>query len=244
MLRNLVGDSTFFKVLDNYRDAHYFGTATTQDFINLVNSTSGQNYDWFFNQWIYGKGWVKYAAQTSWDSNNNEFTVAVQQQQDATWPTYKMPLEIKFFRNGFDSTVTVWDSLRAQSFSFILNSRPDSIQLDPNNKILNQIDTVFTSVDDDLLKHGFKLYQNYPNPFNPKTNIVYHLSTASLVTLKIYDLLGREIETLVDGLNEAGSQSVEWNAENFSSGIYFCRLTVTDGNRASYMHTNKLILLK
>lgn len=244
MLRYLVGDSTFFKILDNYRDAHYFSTATTQDFINVVNSTSGQNYDWFFNQWIYGKGWVKYASQTSWDSNNNLFTVTVQQQQDTGWPTYKMPLEIKLFWVDYDSTFTVWDSLRAQSFSFTLSSQPDSIQLDPNNKILNQIDPVFTSVDDDLLKYGFQLYQNYPNPFNPKTDIVYQLSTASLVTLKIYDLLGREIETLVDGLNEAGSQSVEWNAEDFPSGIYFYRLTVTDGNKTSYTQTKKLVLLK
>ncbi len=244
MLRYLVGDSTFFKILDNYREAHYFGTATTQDFINLVNSTSGQNYDWFFNQWIYGKGWVKYASQTSWDSNNNLFTVTVQQQQDTSWPTYKMPLEIKFFWSGYDSTVIVSDSLRAQSFEFILSSQPDSMQLDPNNKILNQIDPVFTSVDDDLLKHGFKLYQNYPNPFNPKTNIVYQLSTASYVVLKIYDLLGREIETLVDGLHETGSQSVEWNAEDFPSGIYFYRLTVTDGDKTSYTQTKKLVLLK
>ncbi len=248
MLRNVVGDSAFFKILHNYRDAHYYGTATTQDFIDAVNTTTGLNYDWFFNQWIYGKGWLKYASQTSWDSNNNLFTVTVQQQQDVTWPTYKMPLEIKLFWAGRDSTVTVLDSLRLQSFSFIFDTRPDSIQLDPKNKILNQIDPVFTFVDDDLLKHGFKLYQNYPNPFNPKTNISYQLSTASYVTLKIYDLLGREIETLVDGLNEAGSQSVEWNAKSASgglpSGIYFYRLTVTDGNKTSYTQTKKLVLLK
>lgn len=244
MLRYLVGDTSFFKILENYRDAHYLGTATTQNFIDVVHAKTGADYNWFFNQWIYGKGWVKYAYQTSWEQSSNVFTVNVQQQQDASWPTYKMPLEIKFFWNGADSTVTVWDSLRTQSFTFNLSAQPDSIQLDPKNKILNQIDPVFSAIDEELSKYGFKLYQNYPNPFNPKTNIRFHLSSTSYATLKIFDMLGREVETLVDGIKEADSYSIVWNAGDIPSGIYFSRLTVTDGNKTSYTQTKKLVLIK
>jgi len=67
----------------------------------------------------------------------------------------------------------------------------------------------------------FNLLQNYPNPFNPTTKIEYWLPSAGKVTLKIYDVLGREIEKLVDQVQEAGKYSVQWNASNNSSGVYF-----------------------
>ncbi|MEK9137571.1 MAG: T9SS type A sorting domain-containing protein, partial [Bacteroidota bacterium] len=69
----------------------------------------------------------------------------------------------------------------------------------------------------------FRLEQNYPNPFNPSTTISYQLSTSTLVSLKVFDILGREITTLVNEVNTPGRYSVTWNAVNFSSGVYFCR---------------------
>lgn len=243
MLRYLVGDSTFFKILDNYREAHYFGTATTQDFINLVNSTSGQNYDWFFNQWIYGKGWVRYAYETLWNRTNKTYTITIHQQQDSSWSTYKMPIEIKLFWQSGDSTVKVWDSLRTQSFAFTLQSRPDSIKIDPNKKILKQIITSSDSVEGfDILRYN--LLQNYPNPFNSSTTINYQLVTPAWITIKIFNLLGQEVATLLNKFERIGSYDVVWNGSGLPSGIYFYRLTVTDGNRVSYTQTKKLILLK
>lgn len=248
MLRNLVGDASFFKILHNYRDAHYYGTATTQDFIDAVNTTTGVNYDWFFNQWIYGKGWLKLAYETRWDNDNKLFTFILHQQQDLTWPTYKMPIEVKIFMSGKDTLVTLWDSLRVQSFQFAFEFRPDSLRIDPNNKILKQISTTPVAVEEENI-YGFKLFQNYPNPFNPRTTIAYQLTKISYVTLKIYDLLGREVATLVDEKKEAGNYSTEWNpsvrsGQELSSGVYFYRLTVTDVNRTSYTKTKKLILMK
>jgi len=67
----------------------------------------------------------------------------------------------------------------------------------------------------------FRLLQNYPNPFNPSTRINYWLPASGKVTLKIYDVLGREIETLVDKMQDAGQYEVIWNASRYSSGIYF-----------------------
>lgn len=71
----------------------------------------------------------------------------------------------------------------------------------------------------------FRLEQNYPNPFNPTTEIRYQTSEVSHVTLKVFDLLGREIAMLVNGQMQPGSYSVEWNAANQPSGLYFYRLT-------------------
>jgi GH18 family chitinase/photosystem II stability/assembly factor-like uncharacterized protein len=85
----------------------------------------------------------------------------------------------------------------------------------------------------------FDLQQNYPNPFNPSTIIKYDLPKDSRVTLKIYDVLGREVATLVNGEERAGFKSAVWNATGFASGVYFYRLQAGD-----YTATRKLLLLK
>ncbi|MFN0158081.1 MAG: SBBP repeat-containing protein [Bacteroidota bacterium] len=75
----------------------------------------------------------------------------------------------------------------------------------------------------------FSLAQNYPNPFNAATNISFNLSEGTRVLLKVYDILGREVRTLLDGFTEAGAHSVHFDSESLSSGIYICRLLA--GNR-------------
>lgn len=86
---------------------------------------------------------------------------------------------------------------------------------------------------------GFKLFQNYPNPFNPTTNISFSLSNTEYVTLKIYDVTGREIHELVNGISNAGNHQVEFDGSVYSGGIYFYRLKA--GN---YSETKKMILSK
>lgn len=85
----------------------------------------------------------------------------------------------------------------------------------------------------------FTLEQNYPNPFNPSTRVNYRAVTKQHVTLKVYDVLGREIETLVDEVKQQGTYKVEWNASNLPSGIYVCRLVTP-----SSIAVKKLLLLK
>ena len=86
---------------------------------------------------------------------------------------------------------------------------------------------------------GFILCQNYPNPFNPSTTIHYALPSFTKITLTIYDLLGREISTLVNEGQSAGWKEVVWNANNAPSGIYFYKL-----NAGNFSETKKLTLLK
>lgn len=71
---------------------------------------------------------------------------------------------------------------------------------------------------------SFKLSQNYPNPFNPVTKIAYALPKSGLVTLRVYDILGKEVATLVNEVKNAGSYSVDFNASNFTSGVYFYKI--------------------
>lgn len=85
----------------------------------------------------------------------------------------------------------------------------------------------------------FSLYQNYPNPFNPSTKIRYEIPTATKVTIKIYSILGKEVETLFEGERLPGKYSLEWNAKNYSSGVYFYNIKA--GN---FIQTKKMILIK
>lgn len=85
----------------------------------------------------------------------------------------------------------------------------------------------------------FELYQNFPNPFNPSTKIVWQSPTSGMQTIKIYDILGRELKTVIDEYREAGIYEIEFDASFLSSGIYFYKLTV-GGN----IQTKKMILLR
>jgi hypothetical protein len=85
----------------------------------------------------------------------------------------------------------------------------------------------------------YSLDQNYPNPFNPSTKIQYAIPTVQHVRLEVVDVLGREIATLVDGVEQPGYKSIEFAAASLPSGIYFYRLMA-----GSFDQTNKMIVLK
>ena len=99
----------------------------------------------------------------------------------------------------------------------------------------------YTDIDDDvkLNPEVFSLSQNYPNPFNPSTIIQYSLPMSKFVSLKIYDVLGREVQTLVKKEQSAGVYNVEFNASHLTSGVYFYRIEA-----GSFVSVKKLLLLK
>ncbi|MDP1677636.1 MAG: T9SS type A sorting domain-containing protein, partial [Bacteroidota bacterium] len=85
----------------------------------------------------------------------------------------------------------------------------------------------------------FSLMQNYPNPFNPTTTISYQLSANSYTTLRVYDMLGKEVATLVNEAKEAGSYTMQFDGSKLSNGMYF--YTLRSGN---FTATKKLVLMK
>jgi hypothetical protein len=91
---------------------------------------------------------------------------------------------------------------------------------------------------------GFQLMQNYPNPFNPSTEISYHVASAGVVKISVYDILGQEVATLVNAQRQPGTYTVEWNAARMSSGMYFARLSVLTGKGQSFTQTRKMMFTK
>ena len=121
----------------------------------------------------------------------------------------------------------------------------------PNMPFIMKSDSLsvfVTDVGDDVSTlNGFELSQNYPNPFNPNTQISYQISVPSKVTLKVYDVLGNEVATLVDGYKSVGRYEVNFSAlaaSSLSSGLYFYKLEATANNKNIFREVSKMILIK
>jgi hypothetical protein len=100
---------------------------------------------------------------------------------------------------------------------------------------------IFTAVHNEAshISSSFTLEQNYPNPFNPSTSISFDLPSKSFVSLKVFDLIGKEVATIVSEEMPAGSYTKQWNAANMPSGVYFYRLQA-----GTFIETKKLVLLR
>jgi hypothetical protein len=104
----------------------------------------------------------------------------------------------------------------------------------------NEITTAIVSKNGNRAVSSFKLFQNYPNPFNPSTIIKYSVPKTSLVSIKVYDILGKEVSALVNEEKPVGNYSVQFFANSWdASGVYFCRMQA-----GSFVETKKLLLLK
>lgn len=112
------------------------------------------------------------------------------------------------------------------------------------------IDKTFTTgtrlslKEENSIPNDFTLQQNYPNPFNPTTTISYELPMSGSVNLIIYDVLGRQVATIVNEFRNAGRYKEVWDASNFSSGVYFYQLTSVQENGNTIIARKKLALIK
>ena len=109
------------------------------------------------------------------------------------------------------------------------------------------IDSTSTDIDynvNDFIKDDFKYYQPYPNPFNPVINIQYELNKDALLNITIYDMLGRQVKTLINGLQTSGNKIIQWNAtidqgQPVSAGVYLYIIEAVE-----FKQIKKIIFLK
>jgi aminopeptidase N len=224
MLRHVLGDSIFFHSLRAYANdtALQYSTATTRDFQSICESVSGKNLNYFFQEWIYGEGYPVYNYSWTWKSlgDSSVIILDIGQISGRSNPAFfTMPIDIRITAAGRDTTLTVLNNVQHQRFVLKSNEKPSGVLLDPDKWILK-----FASSDKDQLPSEYILEQNYPDPFNSTTTIVYRLRRQGEVTLKIYDVLGREIATLVDARQSPGVYECPWMPHTCASGIYFYRL--------------------
>ena len=133
------------------------------------------------------------------------------------------------------------DSLNVSDVNMTLTLQPGEYRLYTSKKIMTASVLVDVKPDKNKIPAEFSLMQNYPNPFNPSTIISWQIAVSSYVTLKVYDMLGREVATLVDEFQQAGIHNSTFNITNLSltSGVYY--YTLRAGN---YIETKKMVLIK
>jgi aminopeptidase N len=241
MLRYVLGDSLFFQVLINYRNQFSYSNATTDDLKNVVNQTTGEDFSYFFNQWIYQPNHPYYVYNWGVTQSSNHFELKFfLKQTQIHYDLYKMPIQLLIKLASKDSIIKIWNTQREESFSFIFNEPINNVIVDPQNYILKQITRDNSlEVADTKLPDKFHLYQNYPNPFNSQTTISFTIPTDEFVSIKIYDIAGNELQTLISERLKAGYHSIKFDGGKFSSGVYLYKLETKN-----FQSTKKLILIK
>lgn len=241
MLRYVLGDSLFFVTINNYKNQFLYSAVTTEDFVNVVNQTTGTDYSFFFNQWIFQPNHPIYlynwnANQTSHGYELKFFLRQIQNHYDV----YKMPIQLLVKLVSKDTLVSFWNTLRDQSVTFIFNEPVNDVVVDPSNYILKQITRDHTlEVAETHNPDKFYLYQNYPNPFNSQTIISFSIPENTIVTIKLFDITGNEIRTLLNDYLSAGYHSIKLDGNQLSTGVYFYRLETKN-----FRSTKKLVLIK
>ncbi len=244
MLRWTLGDSLFFKTMYNFANDPQvkYGVAVTEDFQQVAETVSGKDLDYFFNQWIYGEKHPKYSVNWGYNQNGNLYNVRVKiSQATNSNPTFFiMPIQLKFKTPSGDTLLTVFNDQQVQEFYFVLNGKPSFFVFDPNNWILKDMGNITTDTEDESINlFDYKLNQNYPNPFNPETKITYQIGTAGPIKLTIFDILGREVKTLVNEYQNPGEYSYNFNATGLAGGVYIYELS-----SKTFKDSKKLILLQ
>lgn len=234
MLKNLVGDSTFFAMLRTYLSDFRFGNAVTSDFINVASQVTHSDLSWFFDEWIYQQGYPIYSY--TYRASENSFTFYLKQEQSDA-PIYKMPIELGVYSNGQETILGFVDSLRLQSVRFSYAMPIDSIVIDPGEKVFKQT-TAWT--DSTLPSLSTSLYiAFYPNPFSRNAQIEYSFSADSHIWFDVFDMLGRKVKSLYEGYQQAGTYIIGFDSGGLASGAYLCRMHTDHGNK-----TIKFLVLK
>jgi aminopeptidase N len=243
-LRYVLGDSLFFAVMAAYTaDTNFrFKNAVTADFIGVVNTVTGQDYQWFFDEWVYAP-------------NHPEYTIFYQVEDlgGGTWkvPLYvaqnqvntvffRMPVEILIsFTDLSDTLITVWNETNPQNFEFFFTKQPTTLNFDPDREIVLKEAVWLLSIDNKEPVTGFELRQNEPNPFSTQTAITYSVSEPSTVRIEILNAEGKTLMTPVHSSHQPGVYRYTLSVDTLSPGIYFCRM-----DAGTFSQSRKMIVVK
>ncbi|MFC1724344.1 M1 family aminopeptidase [candidate division KSB1 bacterium] len=235
MLRNIVGDDTFFAILLEYRDLFKWGNASTEDFQAVCEELYGNDLDWFFQQWIYGEGrpYYEYGWQYAEGDTSNYVFVRIKQIQGSS-TTFQMPVTVRLSYNSGYQDYVIDNITKDELHTIAVQFPPNSVEIDPENLVLKyvtQVEFDTTGIDPyGIVPNNFSISKNYPNPFNSYTNVKIYLPKAQRMSLSVYNILGQEIRKLYSGFKNAGIYVFDWDGKDntgsySASGVYFIRFS-------------------
>ena len=191
---------------------------------------------------IYGSGYVLYSdIQGGWSGEGNidadpMFSDTIYHLSEES-PCIDAGHDSSFFNDIEDGGIAKWPAMGTLRNDQGAYGGPKEYDI---TALRNLIDYILNIADEDAnVALTYKLNQNYPNPFNPKTMINYQLPKTSEVEIKIYNILGQKVITLVSERQKAGNHQAQWNASGLASGIYYYSLTAGE-----FRDVKKMILLK
>ena len=229
MIRHEINnDDLFFSSLETYLSEYGDSVATGNDFKNSIKSSIGIDFDAFFEQWYYGKGYPQFNINYT-QMNDSLFMTVTETTSSTETPLFQMHVDYKILCSGGDTTVRLFQSDNMETFVIPLSNKVSTIIVDPDNWILNQEGTV-DSVDSP--GNDKSLFSLYPNPAQETINITFNTKLyRSEKTLEILDLTGRQILKF-----KTYSNSIPINITSLSRGIYMFR-----GTSESKTYTYKFI---
>ena len=242
MLRGIVGDDKFYKILQTYTASkNAYGNATTEDFQAVAEQVYGQKLDYFFKQWIFGENYPKYKFQ--WLSQpvaDGTFKVKaeVSQSLNTTPAFFTMPIQLSISGGLGDTTITVFNDKQSQTFEFVLKSKPTNVIFDPNNLILKDLETINVLGSEPIIYDDFGL-TIAPNPSSEDIDVSFRLAKSSIVKISIIDFSGKEVLMQSEEKLQTGNYSRNLKISQFQSGTYILNLNVDGLNESRKLVTVK-----
>ncbi len=141
MLRSILGDEIFFKTLSHFLHRYAFDAVDTSDFIRSVKTVTGQNLDWFFDQWLYKPGHPVFEIRSEWDAAKKVARLKVAQVQDFAKgvPVFRVPVSVKIVTAGRSETHRIWIREREETFEFPAETKPLLVRFDAANELIKEV---------------------------------------------------------------------------------------------------------
>ena len=247
MLRNMVGEDTFWQIIHEHLDRYKWGNINTEDFIKLSEEISGIELNWFFNQWIYGIGlpYLEYNWNYIVDKNKYYINLHIEQIQ-TNCQLFQLPLEVCImFSDSSLINENILLTQKEEDFKFVTNKIPLNIFPDPNSKVLMTIEMI--SLPQKEIS-SYELYYPFPNPCiiskHSEVLIKFSVSEKSNVKINIYNVLGQELFKFSYFDLEPNIYIQRWPCINYnnitvSSGVYFVRMEAK-----TFINVKKITILR
>jgi aminopeptidase N len=247
MLRHVLGDSVFFGAMKHYSATPglRFATATTADFQSACEEFAGRDLSWFFDQWTGGERYPRYSYVWSTIPSPTGCTLDIRITQatgTTNPPLFRMPVDIRCASATQETTLVLENTAADQEWLIPLSFTPAAVDLDPEHWILADVEMPAETEEGPApVPASIVLHHNYPNPFNGRTVLRYSRAGGGTehVTLRICDLLGREVARPVDMMQPPGDYDVPYEGNSLPSGVYVCELRAGPARA-----TRKMLLIR
>lgn len=192
MLRRIVGDDDFFTILRTYGERYQDSTALSEDFEAVVDEVTGQDYSWFFNQWLRAPGHPEYLVSWGVEPVGDSVRAILRLRQTQEWPpdvpVFRMPVEFGLVEGADTSFVSFIDSLQDQSFEVAMGGVPDEVIFDPHGNLLCGVE--YSGIAED----EFYPPLSFVCSSISRGRVEYACGADQLIDIILYDVSGRRVE--------------------------------------------------